>query len=156
MPGPNGGWVLEVVPWGRRQVFRSCHPSLSAARSWATHHERLAARRANRVRHGSIAIVCTVLWIYLVFLLGPHGSTGRIFVFSSAVLLFFLAMHEMAELLDSVIPGDESDRRNPAAVPADHVLESAVSRWFEGPSSPAAGDQTPITIIAIPDDDAPR
>jgi len=155
IPGPYGGWILEVVPWGRRAVLRSTHAALSAAKAWAAHHERLSVRRANRVRHGFFAVVCAVSWTYLTFLLGPHGTTGRVVVFGTAVILFFLALHELVELLDSVVPDDASDRRSTVAVPADRILETAVLRWSEGASPEPLDGGPSVTILAIGDEDPP-
>jgi hypothetical protein len=156
IPGPNGGWVLEITRWGERDILRSTHATLSGAKAWAAHYERTSVRRANRVRHGVIAVACAAAWLWLTFLLGPHGTAGRAVVFGTAVILFFLALHEMVEVLDSVVPDDASDRTSPVAVPADRLLETAILRLSEGARAEGTHHERAITVIDPWDDDPPR
>jgi len=106
LPGGRGGWILYYVPWGSRHGFTTTHERLSSAMTWAAHYERLSVRRANRVRHAIFALVVTVVALFLLVLSFAFG--GPVMFISGALLLFF-GLHELADLLDSVVPDEASD-----------------------------------------------
>lgn len=123
IPGTDGGWVLTFVPWGRTQPVVTIHRRLSGARAWAAHYERVSIRRANRIRHGLIAVTFTLLALVLLFLLTLGLAWWGVVVFNVGALVWFLGLHELADLLDGVIPDDDSDTVDRRTVIIDAWLE---------------------------------
>ena len=123
IPGTEGGWVLTFMPWGRTRPVVTIHRRLSGARAWAAHYQRVSVRRANRVRHGLIAVTFTLLALLLLFVLTLELAWWGVVVFSIGALVWFLGLHELADLLDGVIPDDASDTVDRRTVVIDAWLE---------------------------------
>lgn len=154
LPGDRGGWLLYYVPWGSRRGFTTTHTRLSGAMAWAAHYERLSVRRANRIRHGIFALVVAVVALVLIVISFATASWGPL-TFISGATLAFLALHELADLLDAVVPDDASDAVDRHMAGFDARMGSLLERvelWMKprhvGSETPArrrADDERPLT-----------
>lgn len=124
IPGVDGGWRLSFIPWGSSRPIVTTHRRLSSAWAWAAHYERVSIRRANRVRHGLIAVAFTILALAMIALLTMELAWWGVVVFVVGAGIWFLGLHELADLLDAVVPDEESD-----TVDRRTVL---IDAWIEG------------------------
>lgn len=147
--GPHGGWTLHFVPWGTRQGFTTTHRRLSSARAWAAHYERVSVRRANRVRHGLFAVLLTIVALVLLLLLTQSLAYWGIVIFIVAAVIWFIGLHELADLLDAVVPDEASDTVDQRTAAVDVWIERAVlglEPWMDLTVKPSHG-----TAVEAPD-----
>ena len=128
LAGDEGGWALWYTPWGSRHEFVTYHRRLSSARAWASHYDRLSVRRSNRIRHGLLAVALTVIALLLFAPLTHELAAWGIVVFIVVATLWFLGLHELADLLDGIVPDDVSDAVDRRMLWLDPLLSRAMQR----------------------------
>jgi hypothetical protein len=122
-----GTWELVVALWGRAEDLVTRHRTLSGAMSWGDHYARESIRRAFRTRHTLGVACCSLLALWGVVVASSATgvtSTTTLWIYIAALGCFFVAVRDIAVLLDSLVPDEHTDSREASIPPIDDAIES--------------------------------